>query len=588
MSGSTVDRFRAVWIVDFEFTHLPSGKPDVVCLAAKELRSRWSIALWRDEIGPVPPYDTDADAVVVFYSGSEAELACHLALGWPLPANVVDLIVEYRMAINGHGGKHQLSMLDACARFGVPVRTSPAEKDRTRARILQGPPFSDAERSWILDYCRSDVEEEAGLLRALQPEALSPHAVWRGRFIKTIARMWWRGVPIDPRYVTLATDPSVRLALKQAMVADLQADFPVFDGTTLKNALLADFMETNGIPVPRTPTGRTSISQDQLGRLARDYPILVPLVESLRTQAQLRDFSLPIGSDFRLRAWFAPFLTITSRAAPPTNGYIYNLPAWMRATMQPAPGYALAYLDWSAMEFGLAAALSRDHNMVAFYESGEPYLATARAAGAVPPGATKLSHPVERDLYKTGLLACQYGIGERSLARRIKRSVPFAGNFLQMHRDLFADYWRWSDGVVAEAIHSGQYRSRHGWSYAVLPPFNIRSLRNWPVQTTGADILRTACILADAHGIEMLATAHDAVLLQAPDDDIEAAATVMADCMQRASAIMTDGFKLRTSLEIRRAGDRFVEERGRRTLAIVDRFLEVSDGGGPRVHAAAE
>jgi hypothetical protein len=563
-----------LWVVDFEFTHQPGDKPDVVCLAAKEFESGRSIALWRDQIGPAPPYDIGPDSIVVFYSGSEAELACHLALGWPLPVNCVDLMVEYRMAVNGIGGEKALSMLAACERFGVPVQTSPAEKKRTVDRILQGPPFSAEERAWILHYCQTDVEEEVGLLRALLPEALSPHALWRGLFIKAIARMWWRGIPIDPRYVALATDPEARLKLKEALIADLEADFPIFDGTVLKNTLLAEFLEEAGIPVPRTPSGRAAVSQDQLGGLAREHPVLAPLVESLKAQAQLRDFSLPIGDDSRLRAWFAPFLTITSRAAPPTNGYIYNLPAWMRATMRAEPGRALAYLDWHAMEFGLAAALSQDPSMVAFYESGDPYLAAAVATRAVPPEATKSSHPTERELFKVGLLACQYGIGAESLARRIKRSIQAAHNFLRMHRRIFSAYWRWSDEMAAAAIHSGQCRSRHGWVYRVRAPFHDRSLRNWPIQTLGADILRTACILADQQDIEMLATAHDAVLIQAREDEIEAAAAVMADCMRRAAMILTDGFQLRSSVEIKRAGERFVEERGRRTLAIVDRFLQ--------------
>jgi hypothetical protein len=566
-------------VVDFEYTHHPTGLPDVVCLAARELHSGREIALWRDQLGTVPPYDIGENAIFVCYSGMEAELACHLSLGWPLPANVVDLIVEYRMAINGLGGSLGLGMLEACARLGVSVQTTPEEKKRARNRIIAGGPFSRAERRWLLDYCRSDVDEELGLLRALMPAALSPWALWRGRFIKSVARMWWRGVPIDPRYASLATEHVTRLALKERMIADLRPDFPVYDGLVLKNGLLAQWLEGQGIPVPRTPTGRVAVAQDDLGRLARDYPILDPLVESLRTQAQLKEFSLPVGSDYRLRAWFAPFMTITSRAAPPTNGYIYNLPAWMRATMRPEPGYALAYIDWSAMEFGLAAALSGDRNMVFFYNSGEPYLAAAVAAGGVPTGATKQSHPAERDLYKTGILACQYGIGEETLARRIRRSVPFARNFLRMHHELFPEYWRWSDDVVAAAIHSGRYCSRHGWVYTVQPDSNIRSLRNWPIQTAGADILRCACIFADARGIEMLATAHDAVLIQAPEHRIDEDVAIMQECMQKAAAVLTDGFRLRTTSDVKKTGERFVEERGRRTLAVVDRFLAGGEHG---------
>ena len=331
------------------------------------MRSGRSLALWRDQLGQVPPYDIGPDSLFVCYSGTEAELACHLALGWLLPEHVVDLIVEYRMAINGVGGDQSLGLLSACARLSLPVRTSPDEKRRARDRVLQGWPFSAADRSWILQYCVDDVAEEAALLEALSPAAAGLHAVWRGRFIKAVARAWWRGVPVDRRYAALATDHGTRLALRQHIIDDIGGEFSVFDGPVLKNARLAEWLEERHIPVPRTPTGRAAVPVDDLARLARDHPVLAPFVEAQRTLSQLKDFSLPIGRDNRLRAWFAPFMTATSRAAPPTNGYIYNLPAWTSAIMQPPPGRALIYLDWQAMEFGLAAALSGDATMREFY-----------------------------------------------------------------------------------------------------------------------------------------------------------------------------------------------------------------------------
>jgi DNA polymerase I-like protein with 3'-5' exonuclease and polymerase domains len=155
----------------------------------------------------------------------------------------------------------------------------------------------------------------------------------------------------------------------------------------------------------------------------------------------------------------------------------------------------------------------------------------------------------------------------------LKQPLHFARKFLDMHREIFADYWHWSDGVVRQAMHQGFYTSRHGWHYAVCPPVNERSLRNWPIQTAGADILRCAVILADALGIEMLATAHDAVLIQAPEAEIDRAAASMAWCMQHAAALLTGGFELRVDIERKLHGEQFIDERGRRTFAVVDKFL---------------
>jgi DNA polymerase I len=85
----------------------------------------------------------------------------------------------------------------------------------------------------------------------------------------------------------------------------------------------------------------------------------------------------------------------------------------------PPPGCGVAYVDWSQQEFGIAAALSGDPMMMEAYRSGDPYLAFAKQAGAVPHDATKASHNTEREHYKACVLAVQYGMGEAGLASRI-------------------------------------------------------------------------------------------------------------------------------------------------------------------------
>ena len=57
--------------------------------------------------------------------------------------------------------------------------------------------------------------------------------------------------------------------------------------------------------------------------------------------------------------------------------------------------------------------------MAAAYSSGDPYLAFAKQARAVPDDATKQSHGPQRELFKQAALAVQYGLGVWSLAQRI-------------------------------------------------------------------------------------------------------------------------------------------------------------------------
>src|SRR5262245_10711976 len=92
--------FEQVWFVDFEFVSKPGEHPDVVCLVAREMRSGQTLRLWRDQLGPTPPYRTDADVLFVCFVAN-AECACHLALGWPLPAKILDFSPPSAWAANG-------------------------------------------------------------------------------------------------------------------------------------------------------------------------------------------------------------------------------------------------------------------------------------------------------------------------------------------------------------------------------------------------------------------------------------------------------------------------------------------------------
>jgi hypothetical protein len=109
-------------------------------------------------------------------------------------------------------------------------------------------------------------------------------------------------------------------------------------------------------------------------------------------------------------------------------------------------------------------------------------------------------------------------------------------------------------------------RTALGWECRigiVESTVNARSIRNWPVQSTGAEILRIACILAARHGIKLLAPVHDAVLIEAPIERIEADVALIQEIMRRASRIVLGGMhELRTDAKIIHYPDRYTDPRG--------------------------
>jgi DNA polymerase I-like protein with 3'-5' exonuclease and polymerase domains len=247
---------------------------------------------------------------------------------------------------------------------------------------------------------------------------------------------------------------------------------------------------------------------------------------------------------------------------------------WLRGLIQPPPGYGIAYIDWQQQEFGIAAALSRDPLMMAAYRSGDPYLAFAKQAGAAPADATKATHKAIRDQFKSTVLAVQYGMGADALAQRIGQPPIRARELLRLHRETYRVFWRWSDAAVDHAMLRGKLHTVFGWQVRVPAVSNARSLRNFPMQANGAEMLRLACCLATERGIQVCAPVHDAVLICAPLDRLEADVVRMQEAMREASRIVLNGFELGTDVEIVRYPDRYMDERG---TAMWNRVMDLID-----------
>ncbi|MGH7135915.1 MAG: DNA polymerase, partial [Pirellulales bacterium] len=194
--------------------------------------------------------------------------------------------------------------------------------------------------------------------------------------------------------------------------------------------------------------------------------------------------------------------------------------------------------------------------------SGDRCLTFSMQSGGVPSEATKATHKAEREQFKVCALAVQYGMGERSLAQAIGKSEAHARDLLRLHRQTYPTFWRWSEAAVSHAMLHGWLQTVFGWRVHVGHDANPRSLANFPMQANGAEMLRLACCLATERGIKVCAPVHDALLIEAPADEIELA---VADCqaaMREASEVVLSGFALRTDAKIVGDGERYSDTRG--------------------------
>jgi DNA polymerase family A len=588
---------QGLWLLDTEYA-TPPGDPVIpVCVVGREFSSGQCIRQFFDPSQRYEnPFPVGRDALFIAYA-AQAEWSCFLSLGWQLPQRILDLYAEFRNEISGRtppAGRHSYDprLIGAMDYYGFDT-ISAAEKKEMQERIGRGHPFTSEERAAILAYCESDVVCLEKLLPAMAPTIELPYAIFRGRYSKAVAQIERAGIPTDrPSYERLVRN----LEFVKSRLVD---DFEVKHGPSpyvrdrkgnhrFNFKKMHAYLEHLGLlPIwQMTPKKRLKTDEGYLHEMARTHSALQPLADLVKRIGDLRQFGLTIGSDDCARYPVIPFKADTGRNQPKARQFVFAQSSWTRGFIKPAPGHFVAYIDWSAAEFAIGAALSQDPAMLDAYKSGDPYLRSAVSLGFAPAGATKETHGTIRDVLKVWLLSAQYGATSKSLAEAlpqqlaIKMPNPLASaeEFLEKHRHVYSRYWEWAERRVELFVHETRCEETvFGWRHrldARLKDWQVRNQSlNFPMQSTCAEILRWACIYATEEDIEVLAPVHDALLVGGPVNEAEEIIRRTRACMDRASELVL-GFAMRNDAKVIKFPDRFMDPRGSDTWRTVTQLLD--------------
>lgn len=140
-------------------------------------------------------------------------------------------------------------------------------------------------------------------------------------------------------------------------------------------------------------------------------------------------------------------------------------------------------------------------------------------------------------------------MGKGTLASRAKVSPGVAAELLWRQTVAFPKFTNWSRNVVDFATQRGYIRTRHGWQAPVDAVTRETSLKNFLIQTVGAQMLRLGCSLAYERGVDLIAPLHDSIMIQAPAGDIREAAAALQECMNEASAAVLHGVIVGVDIE---------------------------------------
>ena len=582
-----LQEFSKIILWDTEYKSLPGERVIPHYLEAYELRSGKRARLWFDQtwskfpswLGPNP------DSLFVAFNCA-AEFSFLLALGRKLPIHNLDLSQEFKCQTNGHALPDGIGLLGALSHYGLNS-ISVAEKEEMRLLAMRGGPFTDQERTDLAAYCQGDVEGVFKLLGAMWRQINLPQALLRGRFMRAVAITEFNGVSIDVEILRKLRENWDYIKLNS--IFEVDKDYGVFEGTHFKLDRFAGLLRRLKIRNwPKTEVGRLSKSDETFKKMSQAYPVLQPLRELLYTISKLRLERLAVGPDARNRTQLWAFSTKTGRNAPKASEYIFSPSTWIRPVIKPIEGFADAYVDYSSQEYGISGSLSNDGEMIKSYLTKDPYRDFAISCGAIPVTAAAGEYREIRNAYKQCCLGILYGMQAEGLATYSGQTVESAEKILENHRRVYWRFWQWMDEVLERALLRGYVETCYGWRFSAPWKSNkpdgkhrgrgipVRTIKNFLVQASAAEMFRLACCLIVERGVKLCAMVHDAVLIEAPVDEIDEAVSVTRQAMAEASLEVLKGrLEIRTDYKV--FTDRFADARGQAMWDTVMRVLETLD-----------
>jgi len=480
----------------------------------------------------------------------------------------------------GKSAPPEYSLAAACYKI-LAVEVDTEHKNQMRDLIIAGGPFTEKDKKAILEYCQSDVKYLSKLHQGIEDSikkglasddkfSYEKDALRRGDYAARSAYMERIGHPID--YTGAKNFGSHVSTILFEVAKEITEAFPevrpfIFNakkGVFQKKEknIRRWIMERHTLPDgrfdwERTETGKASLSLEAFEAhypYKEDFPedsFGAQMVRFLRTQKAMNGFQPPrgkkrvfwdsVGSDGWVRPYMGIYGAQSARSQPAATGFIPLKAKWMRVLIQPPEHLCYISVDWSSQEFLIGGLLSGDTNMIDAYQSGDPYMATAILAGAAPKGATKASHKLVREKFKSTVLGISYLMGSAGLAKKLSQDTGLphdeedAQTLINLFQNTYSTYNQWRHQVYKDYKSKKYLRLPCGW-LMFGDNQNRRSVSNCPVQGAGSSGMRESVARAQDRGLHVAFTLHDELCVLAKIKDVERAADALADSMD-------EGFK---------------------------------------------
>lgn len=204
-------------------------------------------------------------------------------------------------------------------------------------------------------------------------------------------------------------------------------------------------------------------------------------------------------------------------------------------------GRRLLVADYNQVELRILAHIAEEPELIESFRAGKDiHVATAAAVLGV---AEDLVTSEQRRAAKTINFGIMYGMSAFGLGQRLGIPKGEADHFIKAYLERYAGVQRYMNDTLAAAKETGKVETLYGrvrW----LPDVNSRNFNlrenarrmaiNARIQGTAADLLKVAMIAvdrrlrADFPETALLLTVHDELVLEVPEDQVEAVGEMVA------------------------------------------------------------
>ncbi len=383
----------------------------------------------------------------------------------------------------------------------------------------QGP-----ESKWAVD----------GLNRRLDPLMLSSEVLFRKRAVDDANSCFGRGIPINVHL--LAVEQQKLFAIQHELNKELPLG--LVDGKgDVDNAVLVNQLSLSEHNAwPKKTNGDLDVSTKALE--ASKVFLAKSILKAKKFYRDKKIIKFTLDGDCRHRSYPQPFGTRTGRDRPTGAAFIY-LPKHFRSLVQPNSGTVIVIIDYQCQEPTIAAALSGSRELYNLCYQADLYQSLLDRGKF---------NGLQRKQVKQLLIAYLYGISVAGIAAKFQIEYELASQWTFDMGEILNPIENWLNKTTNQAFKQGEICSLD-WRMTVTPSSNRLSIRNWPIQAAGGDILRRACALLADDDISVIYRLHDAVMIEISEENYEKTIRQAEGLMQLASQKVLNGYKLKTEIE---------------------------------------